>query len=117
MPLIILGVVILIAALVIIPLIVFLFTNPIAFGVSLIAIGILWMLVPKLFHTLTATIFNILKVFSEDVFPKFESKIWPKSINTKVKAVIDSDLFARIFIYGLIGIGIIIVIYFEYIQS
>lgn len=117
MPLIMLGIAILIIALVIVPLLVFLFTNPISFGVGLIVLGVIWMIVPKVFYGVIYCFVKIYDYWSEEVIPILRSKKWWQSlvnITRKTLSIIDSDMFGRLFIYILMVLGTILVIYFEY---
>ena len=116
MPLILIGIFILIVGLVVVPSIILLFTNPIAFGISLIAIGLVWVIFSKLFYGLIFAVVKTNETINEVILPKLKNKpLWGRflKISNKVFTVVDSDLFKRIFAYGLIALGIVLVFYFE----
>lgn len=117
MPLIFLGVIILVVAFLVFPLLILLFSNPLILGVGLIVLGLLWVVVPKLFYGIIYCIAKPYYYWNENIIPKLETKIWWQStIRTKNKFtnIIDSDWFGRVFICGLIFLGVVLVIYFEY---
>lgn len=116
MPLILIGLFILIIGFIIVPSVVLLFTNPLIFGVGLIAIGLSWVIFSKLFYGLIFTFIKTNQKWNEVILPQLEKKSWWKKLLTLAKAVfrvIDSELFKRSLAYGLIVVGIILVVYFQ----
>jgi len=117
MPLIIFGVFVLVIAFLIAPLIGFMFTNPLVFGVSLIILGVLWIVLPKIFYGIIFCIVGPYAYWSENIHPKLKNKRWWQLlVKMKNRAIylLDSDNFARVFIYGLIAIIAVSAVYFEY---
>lgn len=116
MPLILIGLFILIIGFIIVPSVVLLFTNPLIFGVGLIAIGLSWVISSKLFYGLIFTFIKTNQKWNEVILPQLEKKSWWKKLLTLAKAVfrvIDSELFKRSLAYGLIVVGTILVVYFQ----
>lgn len=113
MPLILMGVAILFIALIIIPLVILLFTNPVVFGAGLIIIGILWVVVPKVFYWIGYCLFKPYYLWNEKLKPILKTKKWWKPL-VNIISIIDSDFFAKTFIYSLVCLGVVLVIYFQY---
>lgn len=113
MPLILIGVFILVVGLIAVPLITLLFTNPVAFGIGLIVIGVLWIVFSKLFYGLIFAFVKTNETWNEVILPKLETKRWWQAF-IKISNKTNGDMFARLFVYGFLFLILIYAIYLEY---
>ena len=116
MPLILLGVIVLIVAFIVVPLIILMFSNPLLFGGGLILLGLIWVIAPKILYGLVYCIAKPYYFWIEVVFPKLRERPWWQSlikICNKITHTTDSIIFQRSMLYGVVFIMIALVFYFN----
>jgi len=116
MPLILLGVIVLIVAFIVVPLIILMFSNPLLFGGGLILLGLIWVIAPKILYGLVYCTAKLYYFLIEVVFPKLRERPWWQSlikIYNKITHTTDSIIFQRSMLYGVVFIMIALVFYFN----
>ena len=105
MPLITLGLLILLFALIVFPLFGLLFSNPVGFAITLISLGLLWLIVKALFkYVLIGS-----EYFNNQIRKLENYKLW-----NDIWSFIDSEKFPYYFSGFLIITGTFAAIYFSY---
>lgn len=113
MPLILIGIFILIVGLITVPIVTLLFTNPVAFGLGLIIIGVIWVILSKLFYGLIFAFLKANETWNKVILPKLETNRWWQVL-IKISNKTNGDMFARVFVYGSLFLILIYAIYLEY---
>lgn len=117
MPFVLLGAIILITALIIVPLFIFMFSNPLLFGGGLILLGLIWVITPKILYGLVYCIAKPYYFLVEKTAPKLRKTTWWQQLdrtNSNIAGIAMSEAFQRGVLYGLVLMTVILAIYFNY---